>query len=108
MRLLLDRRGNEVHITGRVVEAAARNEDCGNELMPLLLQHFIDEVKDEEVRNISISSYMVAVLEKYGFQFPGSDDYRFHGADERTENLVLEVEKGQETSSKGGMISASS
>ncbi|KAJ0348763.1 hypothetical protein COL154_013711 [Colletotrichum chrysophilum] len=45
MKLLLDRRGEEVKVTGWVVEAAALNESSGVEVMKLLLDRRGEEVK---------------------------------------------------------------
>ena len=46
MTLLLDRLGNDVHITGDVVKAAAKNEESGKEILtPLLERRGYDMVK---------------------------------------------------------------
>lgn len=43
MTLLLDRRGDDVHITEGVVQAAAKNSGSGNEIMTLLLDRRGDD-----------------------------------------------------------------
>ena len=48
MRLLLDRRGDDVKITEKVVEAAAGNANNGKEVMTLLLDRRGDDVKITE------------------------------------------------------------
>ncbi|CAI7644417.1 unnamed protein product [Penicillium bialowiezense] len=45
MKLLLDRRGDEVKITANVVEAARNNVGCGDEIISLLLDRREDEIK---------------------------------------------------------------
>jgi hypothetical protein len=45
MRLLLDRRGDEIRITEEVVKAAAENERSGGEVMRLLLDRRRDDVR---------------------------------------------------------------
>lgn len=45
MKLLLDRRGDEVKITANVIEAARNNVGCGDEIVSLLLNRREDEIK---------------------------------------------------------------
>jgi hypothetical protein len=65
MMLLLDRRGDEVKITDKVVEAAAGNFESGEEVMMLLLDRRGDDVSitDKMVRHIAQSfDYKVTEL----------------------------------------------
>ena len=68
MALLLNRRGDDVHITAGVVQAAAKNFESGEEIMALLLDrrgddvHITEEVVQAAAENYESGKEIMALL----------------------------------------------
>ncbi|KAK1654096.1 heterokaryon incompatibility protein-domain-containing protein [Colletotrichum phormii] len=68
LKLLLDRRGGEVNITDKVVEAAARNRESGAQIIELLLDrrggevNITDKVVEDATRNRESGAQIIELL----------------------------------------------